>query len=113
MTASETINVGNLVNIYSSGGAYRTRNARSYPAGYEAMAFCTQNVKASATGNIALAGINSNVVLTGPNVLYLSNIAGQVTSIPPVTSGNIVQRVGVGLASTVMYFNPQTPISIS
>jgi hypothetical protein len=112
INATETINVGNVVNIYTNAGAFALRNAKSLP-GYEAHGFCLANVNNSQTCNIMLSGINPNVSALSPGIWYLSNIAGRVTNVAPVYSGNIVQRVGIALTTTSYFFNPQPPITVS
>lgn len=112
INATETINVGNVVNIYNNAGAFAIRNAKSLP-GYEAHGFSLANVNSSQTANIMLTGINANVSALSPGVWYVSNVAGRVSNVAPSLSGNIVQRVGIALSTTSYFFNPQQPITLA
>lgn len=112
MTASETINVGNIVNIFNSGGNFRVRNAKSV-SGYEAHGFVTANVNNGSTVNVYLSGINANVVGLTPSDVFLGATAGSITQTAPSGSGNVVHKLGVAVAANSFIFQPSAPILLT
>lgn len=109
VTASENISAGALVNLFTSSGALKVRNANATDATKPAHGFVLSSVT---TGNPvtvygpgqADTGLTS---LTPGTTYYLDVSAGAVNSTAPSTAGNVIQQVGIALSATSLLFNPQ------
>lgn len=108
--ASEALAAGDLVNLYSSDGAFLVRRASS-SLGYEAHGFawapCAQNVYAYVhhTGYALTTGLS-------PGSAWLGD-AGKVSARPPSSVGALVQKVGSAPSANVLNFAPTTPVLIT
>lgn len=105
IVASETLNAGDLVNIWNSGG-FKVRKADATTAGKEANGFVLASVASSATALVYLEGTITGLSGISPTRMYLSTVAGAMTDIPPTASGNVVQYLGNGVSSTEVTFEP-------
>lgn len=109
--ASEALAAGDLVNIYSLGGAFRIRKASAaaatpYPAhGYVLTAVATDGI-----GFVYSHGYNPFVTALQPGLQFLSTTAGKATNISPTAAGTVSQRVGFAGGATVLNFVPNPPI---
>lgn len=113
VVASEALAAGAFVNIWSNAGVFNVRNADATVAGKEAHGFVLSSFASAAVATVYFIG--SNTALSGktPGVQFLSTTAGTVSSIAPSGSGNVVQRVGLAVAATVVNFNPCDPIVLA
>jgi hypothetical protein len=112
MTTSEAIVAHAVVNIWNSSGA-KVRNATAATAGKEANGYVKAAAEAGATVEVFFDGENAGLSGLTPGVLYLSDVAGQVTSVPPAGAGKVVQRVGTASDAGVFVFEPGEPIGLA
>jgi hypothetical protein len=113
IVASEALAAGNLVNIWSNAGVFNVRKADATVAGKEAHGFVLASVSSAATATVYFVGNDTGVTGLSPGVQFLSTTAGTSSSSAPSGSGNVVQRVGVATAATVLNFVPQPPITLA
>lgn len=121
---SENLSAGNFINIYFDGSDTLVRKADA-SNGREAHGYV---LSAFTTGQMAKCyfdGINNQVTLSGETagtVAYLSDsVAGGITHAAPITSGHIVQRLGVmtetsgtgPYSASGLLFNPMAPITLA
>lgn len=114
IVVSEDVTEGDLVNIWNSTGTVKARKASS-SLQYQAHGFVLANATASAVALVYFSGINDRVV-TAMNIAttqYLTITAGKTGNAAPISAGNIVQEVGLAVASNVLIFGPKTPILLS
>jgi hypothetical protein len=109
LPATEDLAAGDLVNVFTSGGAAKMQKANATDASKPVQGFVLSIVL---TGNSGVwyggAQINNGLSgLTPGAVYYLDTTAGGVTDTPPSSSGNIVQEVGVALNATTLAFFPK------
>ena len=102
--ASENLNAGDLVNIWSSSGNFRVRKADASTAGKEANGFVLSSVSSGISANVYLEGTVTGLSGLTPGRYYLSTTPGQVTLTPPANSGNVVQYIGNSLSSSEITF---------
>ncbi|WP_257556397.1 DUF2793 domain-containing protein [Sphingobium sp. CFD-2] len=112
--ASEALSAGQVLNLYTSGGAARIRKANATDSSKPANAFTLAAISSGASGAIYFAGqiITGLSSLTPGTTYYLDTTGGALTATPPSSSGNGVQQVGVALSATTLLFNPQTMIEV-
>ena len=112
LTASENLTAGNYVNIHDSTGA-KVRNASNTAIGFQAHGFVKSDVTSGNTATIYLNGaINDSLsgLTTFGYDLFLG-VSGGYSTVPPIGSGNIVQRVGViNSATSALYVQNQAII---
>lgn len=110
ITASESLAAGALVNLFTSSGALKMRNANATDATKPAHGFVLSAVLSGASGTMYGPG-QAITGLTGltPGTVYYTDTsgAGGVTSTAPSSSGNVIQQAGVALSATSLLFNPQ------
>jgi hypothetical protein len=101
-----------MVNVYNSGGVYKVRKASAATA-RECSGFVLRNYNIGDTAWVFSWG--NNPLLTGllPGTLFLSTVAGGVSSTPPQDIGQFVQQVGSAIGPTVMNFGLSKPIYIT
>lgn len=112
MTTSEAIAAHALINVWNSGGA-KVRNATAAEAGKEANGFIKAAAAAGGTVEVFFDGENAGLSGLTPGPLYLADVAGQVTSVPPSGAGKVVQRVGTASDAGVFVFEPGEPIGLA
>lgn len=114
--ASENLSAGDLVNIWSSTGAFRVRRAdASGGTAKKAMGYVLAAVTSGQNATVFFEGTNDQIatVLT-PGDCYLSAAQpGQVTQTAPTTATHIVQRVGFASTSTALNFEASDPITLA
>lgn len=112
ITASEALAAGDFVNVWNSTGA-KVRKADASVAGKEAHGFVLSAVSNGAAATVYFEGSNSQVTGQTPGPVYLSAAtAGAATATAPSGSGNVVQRVGFAISSTVINFQSEIPITL-
>jgi hypothetical protein len=107
------IDEGTAVNLYDDTGTLKVRKA-SAEAGagqYECHGFAAEDIPDDATGTIKLDGIVGGLTsIVHGSVYYLSaTTAGAITVTPPSVSTTIVQKVGVGISSTEIAVQIESP----
>jgi hypothetical protein len=113
LVASEALSAGNLVNVWSNGGAFNVRKADATAAGKEAHGFVLAAVSSSANALVYFNGPDTGLSALTPGVQYLSTTAGTCSATPPASTGNVVQRVGEAVSATVLNFTTQPPITLA
>lgn len=110
--ASENLAAGDLVNVHNSSGA-KVRKADATTAGKEAHGFVLAAVTSGQNAVVYFEGSNAQVTGLTPGVQYLSTSPGLSTNTPPSGSGNVVQRVGLAVATAMLNFDSSTPIVLA
>lgn len=113
VTASEALAAGDLVNVWSSSGAFRVRKADATSSGKPAHGFVLAAVSSSATATVYFAGRDTQVSGLTPGDQYLSTTAGVSSATPPSGSGNVVQLVGTAVAAAELNFEAHQPIVLA
>lgn len=112
VVTSESLDAGDLVNIYNYGGA-KCRKAYA-TAGRDAYGYVISAVSYGSMASIYSNGNNISVVGLTPGQQYLSaTIPGKCTSIPPSGSGVVLQKVGFATSATSLTFQRETPIILA
>lgn len=104
---------GDLVNVYNDGGVMKARKADASNTTAPANGFVLAAVVDGANATVYWGGLNSAVSGLTPGQHYLSTTAGASNHVAPSTAGNVVQKVGIAVSSTVLQFNPQDPILLA
>lgn len=102
--ASESLGAGNLVNLWNSAGEFRVRKADATQMGKEAHGFVLSSVSSGDQATVFFEGTNTSLAGLTPGRYYLATTPGEVTSVPPIASGNVVQYVGNAVTSTEIAF---------
>jgi hypothetical protein len=104
LPATENLAGGDYVNIYDNAGttSIRKADASAANAGKKAHGFVLAPVTTGSNGTVYFEGANTALSgLTGGDDQFLSaTTPGAVTSTPPITSGHILQRLGVATGAT-------------
>lgn len=113
VVSSENLAAGDLVNIHDASGTPKARKADASTSGKEAHGFVLAGVTAPAAATVYFEGSNTQVTgLTGGKQ-FLSTTPGLSDETPPAAAGNVVQRVGVAVASNKLNFEYGTPITLA
>jgi hypothetical protein len=108
--ASEVLTSGDLVNIWNSTGA-KVRRATASVANKEAHGFVISNYNPSDVVTVYLEGTNLYVAGLTPGVQFLSATAGLCSDTAPASK--IIQRVGLAIDATTLFFQPEVPFILS
>lgn len=111
--ASEALSAGNLVNVYSNAGTANVRKADATVAGKEANGFVLSAFLSAATATVYFEGNNTQMTGLTPGQNFLATVAGGAVVAAPTGSGNVVQRVGIAVSTTVLNFECQPPIVLA
>lgn len=113
VTASEAVSAGALINIWSSSGVFKGRNAdASLGSGYEAHGWTDSAVASGATITVRFLGKNTHSSGLSPGPVYLST-GGLATSTPATTAGYLVQEVGAAESASSFAFEWHPDILLS
>jgi len=114
LEATEPITAGKYVNIYNVAGVGKIRNADA-STGKKADGFIVEGVAIGATVKVFTEGINNALTGLTPGAdYYLSSTnPGEATTIPPTSTGNILQRIGKALSVKEMNFESSEIIEIA
>lgn len=114
VVASEALSAGAWVNIWSSSGTFKARNADATVAGKEAHGFVIASVASAGNATVYFPG-SANSGLSGmtPGVVYLTTTPGVGGGTAPSSSGNVVQRLGIATSASVVIFEPAVPIVLA
>lgn len=98
-----TLAFGQMVNLYSVSGVLTARLAAANIAGLQCHAWCSIPATAGSYGEVMLGGLCRGVSGLTPGVTYyLGNTPGTIASTP----GTVSQKIGYGLGSSSLFFNP-------
>lgn len=111
-TASEALTAGQMVNVYNSAGTFKVRKACAAD-GRVCSGFVLRNYAIGDTAWVYTWGNNPLLSSLLPGTLFLSTVAGAVSTTPPNTTGQFIQQVGVGVGPTVMNFALTDPVYIT
>lgn len=111
--ATENLSAGDFVNIHNSGGA-RVRKADG-SNGRAAHGFVLDAVTSGGTATVYRSGSNTSLTSLTPGTLYWlsTTTAGVPTATAPaLTTGHIIQVVGVADSTGALTFEFDAPISV-
>lgn len=110
--ASAAINSGDFVNLFSSGGLLKSRQANASALATRAWGWAPQSIGAGNAGIIyLLSGYTPGSGLTLGSTYYLSSSTpGGITTTAPSVAGTIKQEVGLALSATDFLVRLSTPI---
>lgn len=112
IAASEALAAGDYVNVWNSTGA-KVRKADATVAGKEAHGFVLAAVTSGANATVYFEGTNTQVSGQTPGPVFLGTTAGQGTTTPPSTAGNVVQRIGFAVSATAVNFQSQPSVTLA
>ena len=101
---------GDFVNVYNDLGVVRCRKADASNAVAPANGFVLAAVADGANATVYWGGLNNAVTGLTPGMHFLSTSPGASNHVAPAAAGNIVQRLGFAVSSTLINFEPQDPI---
>lgn len=113
VVASEALNAGEYVNVWSSSGAFRVRKADGTTAGKETHGFVLSAVVNGGTALVYFSDTNTQVSGATPGVQFLSTTPGGFTATAPSGAGNVVQKIGIAVSATAIVFEPLAPIVLA
>ena len=102
--ATENLQAGNLVNIWSSGGLFRVRKADASIAGKEANGFVLSSVTTGQDAAVYLEGTITGLAGLTPGRYYLATSPGEISLTAPTATGNVVQYIGEAISTTEVTF---------
>ncbi len=101
---------GDFVNVFNDGGIAKVRKADASTGVAPANGFVLAAYTTGQTATVYWSGLNNQVSGLTPGMHFLSTTPGASNHVAPSASGNIVQRLGFAVSSTVINFQPQDPI---
>lgn len=107
--ANANITYGQMVHFTNTAGTLRAELSDATDITKPARAFCSiiGGILSGNFGEFILIGINSAYVGLTPGLEYYAAIVpGSLTSVIPVTTGNLIQKVGYALSPTQLYHHP-------
>jgi len=111
--ASEALAAGDYVNIHSVSSDFRVRKADAATEGKGVNGFVLSAVANGANATVYFEGTNTQVTGQTPGTVWLSTTPGLGTATAPAGSGNVVQQVGVAVASTAVNFEPLQGVTLA
>ena len=106
-TASESISVGSMVNLFGSGGVLFVQNANASTQTKQCTGYALSSASAGTALEIQTFGVHQLISgLTPGTTYYLSTIAGKITATPPSGVGQVRQEVGIALDPNTLLFRP-------
>ena len=103
IVASESLSAGDCVNIWDDASTPKVRKADASAYGTRAMGFVLSSYTTAQTALVYFEGKNTQKSgLTIGAKYYLSETAGEVTTVKPTTSGAIVQAIGESISATAL-----------
>lgn len=115
VSASEALAAGDLVNVYDAGtGTFKARKADATTPGKRAHGFVLSAVSANANATVYFEGTDTQLTALTPGDNYLSvTTPGRTQATAPTGSGQIVQKVGIGVSATALNFQANPPIILA
>ena len=102
--ASEALLAGAWVNIYSNAGTANVRNAIASGPGFKAFGYVKAAVASGTQATVFFDDVNDSLSGLTPGEQYLSaTVPGAATSTAPITTGKIVQKLGVATSTTAVH----------
>lgn len=112
--ASENLAAGDLVNVYDNTGTPNVRKADASSTGKEATGFVLSAVTSGNNATVYFEGIITGLSgITAVDYYLSGSTAGQATATPVSTSGYITQRIGRGISTTEISFEPAQAIELA
>ncbi len=114
LVAFEALSAGDLINVFSDGGAFKVRKADASTTGKEANGFVLAAVLITANATVYFEGPNTQLSSLTPGRRWLStSTPGLTQATAPTVAGQTIQSVGFATAATVMTFEAGTPIVLA
>ncbi len=104
---------GDLVNAFNDGGVMKVRKADASSNIAPANGFVLEAYTTGQMATVYWSGLNNMRSGMTPGPHYLSTTPGTTNHVAPSASGNVVQLVGIATSSTVLLFEPKTPITLA
>lgn len=106
LTAAGAVAAGDFVNIHASSGA-KVRKADATNAAKKCNGFAPAAIADTASGTVQGPGtkVSGLAGLTPGATYWLSTTPGLITDTPP-SSDNVIQKIGVAVSATELFFNP-------
>ena len=111
--ASEALEAGNFINIWSNEGVPSARKATASQKGKEAHAFVLESVASGVEVTINFEGSNTAVTGATPGPMFLSETPGLATNVPPTGAGKVQQIIGFAYSDTSINFQSRAPIVLA
>lgn len=113
LIAAGAVAAGDFVNIHASSGA-KVRKADATTAAKPCNGFVPSAIADTASGTVQGPGTKASGLsgLTPGATYYLHTTPGQITPTPPSGAGNLVQKVGVAVSATELFFFPDGGIEL-
>lgn len=113
IATSESLNAGNLVNIWDNAGVFNVRNADATNIAKRAHGYVLAAFTHPAIAEVYFEGTNTSLTGLTAGDVYLATTAGQLTNTPPSATGQIIQRVGVATSATSVNVEFSDPIALA
>lgn len=115
ITASENLAAGDLVNVWDDSGTTKIRKADATAEGKEADGFVLASVTSGQSGLVYFDGTISGLsgLTRGARYFLSADTPGAITTTPPSSTGNVVQRVGKAKSATELVFEAFEPITLA
>lgn len=108
LACSENVSAGDWLNVWDDSSVIKCRKADATAEGKRCHGFTLEAKTSGQNVTVYLSGTNNQISgLTGGTRYYLSTTAGAETATAPSASGNVVQVIGIAVATTSISFNPQ------
>lgn len=113
IVASENLAAGDWVNIWDDAGTVKCRKADATTNGKDVTGFVLASASLGTNAYIYFEGTNTTVTGMTPGALvYLSTSAGVGVHTPPVSAGNVVQKIGRAVSTTSVQIEASNPIEL-
>ena len=115
IVATESLGEGAWVNVYSSGGNTRVRNASGADPDKFANGFVLDAVANGAAATVTFFGLNAKAVVPAPvPEVWLSDVTpgGNISS-PPTNAGSIIQSLGPAIPGLGVFFTFRERVLLS
>lgn len=115
IATTEALAAGDLVNIYDAGsGVFKARKADATSSGKRAHGFVLSAVASGANATVYFEGTDTQLTALSPGDNYLSaTTPGRTQAAAPTGSGQIVQKIGIGVSATALNFQYNVPIILA
>jgi hypothetical protein len=115
VVASEALQAGDLVNVWSDAGQFRVRRAFAGAGDHRAASgYVVQAFGPTELATVYFEGTNAAMSGLTPGERFLSDVTpGATRATPPSGPGVMVQRVGFAVAATAMNFDAGQEIALA
>lgn len=114
---SETLSDWDLVNVYDDSGTLKARKADAGTNQYKANGFVHPGGNSGTTGNVFMYGVMSGGIKDGESIVpgedyFLTDTPGKYSAIAPYDTGGgitgkLYQKVGWGMSTATLFFQPE------